>query len=160
MVALPNRDGSLRSAPMPLGVAGAQFRSGRSPLKHVMCRARTSFSLTEWADLHRKFDNPIRGRRRMRELVHNCGIWIASHWAIEFVLRFGELLARLVTRLPCQVSKRETAFDGMSFRKVGQSGVEAVGQSAAVNVEGLEDLTDLAHRQAPVEAPADDVKVF
>src|ERR1700722_16996703 len=45
-------------------------------------------------------------------------------------------------------------------RDGGGSGGEAVGQAAAVYVEGLEDLADLAQRQGPVEGPVDDVEVF
>src|SRR5262249_32277508 len=39
-------------------------------------------------------------------------------------------------------------------------GVEAVGQPAAVDVEGFEDLADGRHRDAPVQRPLDDVEVF
>ena len=39
-------------------------------------------------------------------------------------------------------------------------GVEAVGQAAAVDVEGFEDLQDGFDRDAPGVGPADDVEVF
>ena len=38
--------------------------------------------------------------------------------------------------------------------------VEAVGEAAAVDVEGFEDLQDRVDRDAPVVRPADDVEVF
>src|SRR4051812_21293222 len=45
---------------------------------------------------------------------------------------------------------------------VGGSGLgsEAAGQAAAVDVEGLQDLDDRLHRDAPVLGPQDDVEVF
>src|SRR5262245_25645012 len=49
---------------------------------------------------------------------------------------------------------------GPACRVGARLGVEAVGQAAAVDVEGLEDLADLAQRHAPVEGPEDDVEVF
>ena len=39
-------------------------------------------------------------------------------------------------------------------------GIEAMSEAAAVDVEGCEDLSNRPRRDAPVEAPLDDVEVF
>src|SRR5262249_17244931 len=45
-------------------------------------------------------------------------------------------------------------------RLAGGVGVKAMGQAAAIDVEGLENLADLQKRQAPVQGPQNDVQVF
>src|SRR5947209_8202201 len=39
-------------------------------------------------------------------------------------------------------------------------GVKLVNEARAVNVEGLQDVANLLHRNVPVERPLDDVQVF
>src|SRR5262249_32630650 len=43
---------------------------------------------------------------------------------------------------------------------VAGSGVEAVGNAAAVDVEDFQDFTDIGEVEVPVERPVDDVEVF
>src|SRR5262249_16458128 len=38
--------------------------------------------------------------------------------------------------------------------------IEAVGESSAIDVEGLEYLANLGHTYAPIEGPEDDIEVF